>query len=54
MVRNVAYYQITNHLYNIINTDIIMIKVIIPGTAIAVVAVISVSSANPGIIVCYA
>ena len=33
-----------------------MIKVIIPGTAhaIAIVAVISVSSTNPGMIVCYA
>ena len=51
MVRNVAYYQITNHLY--INSDI---KVIIPGAvhAIAILAIISVSSTNPGTIVYYA
>ena len=34
-----------------INDDIIMVKVIIPGTIIAIVAVISVSSTNPGIII---
>ena len=36
------------------NIDIIItIKVIIPGTAFAIVTVISVSSTNPGIIVYY-